>query len=40
MGFKIVTKKLRGFVSSSLMDEEEAKTVVDALFPMHPTRLD
>ena len=22
------------------MDEEEAKTVVDALFPTHPTRLD
>ena len=40
LGFKIVTKKLRGFAASSLMDEEEARTVVDALFPMHPTRID
>ena len=40
LGFKIVTKKVRDFAASSLMDEEEAKTVVDALFPMHPTRLD
>ena len=40
LGFKIVTKKLRDFMSSLLMDEEEKKTVVDALFPMHLTRLE
>ena len=27
-------------MAGSLMDEEEAKTVVDALFPVHPTRVD
>ena len=40
LGFKIVTKKLKSFAASSLMDEEEAKTVVDALFPTHLTRVD
>ena len=40
MGFNIITKKLRGFIAGSLMDEKKAKTVVDALFPVHPTRLD
>ena len=27
-------------MAGSLMDAEQAKTVVDVLFPVHPTRMD
>lgn len=40
LGYKLVTKKLRGAATGENMDEEAVSNIVATLFPSHPVRSD